>query len=60
MRATVGWRCLYHGGDVARGGHVVVVAEPLVRVAVDVQAYTLFTPWWMLMMRGGDHEGWRQ
>jgi hypothetical protein len=45
---------------VARGGHVVVVAEPLVRVAVDVQAYTLFTPWWMLMMRGGDHEGWRQ
>jgi hypothetical protein len=59
MRATVGWRCLYHGGDVAQGGHV-VAAEPPVHVAVNVQAYTSFTPWWMLMMRGGDHEGWRQ
>ena len=36
MRAAIGWRRLYHGGDVACCGNVVVVTEPPVHVVVDV------------------------
>jgi hypothetical protein len=36
--STVRWCRLCHAGDMARRGHVVVVAEPLARdVAVDVR-----------------------
>jgi len=60
MRAAVGWHHLCHGGDVVHHGHVVVVAEPpACDIAVDVQVYALFSPWWMLTMQGTGHEGWQ-